>query len=210
MVSAIAAPPQVGLLTADEFYEWCNKPENTERRFELVRGKVIEVPAPNKTHGVVCTNIIFALGLYIRQRFEGYITSNDSGTLLERDPDTVRGPDVAYFNDADSFAELHPKYGENPPILAVEVLSPSDRANRVLSKVEDYVNNGVQMVWLVDPDERTVRVFRPGLPSVTLSESQEIVGGDVLPGFSCKLSEFFLIPKELTQQSAPANAPPAN
>jgi len=178
MATAIATPPpQVGLMTVDEFYDCCSLPENTDRRFELVRGKMIEVPPPNKIHGVVCTNISFALGLYIRQRFEGYITSNDSGTLLERYPDTVRGPDIAYFNDADSFAELHPKYGENPPILAVELLSPSDRANRVLSKVEDYINNGVQMVWLVDPDERTVRVFRPGLPSVTLSESQEIVGG---------------------------------
>ena len=210
MTTGLETPPRTKLMTADEFYDWCNRPENTDRRFELVRGEVIEVSSPNKIHGVVSGNIAGHLWMYSRKRSIGYITTNDSGTLVERDPDTVRGPDVAYFTDADHFADLHPKYGEHPPILAVEVLSPSDRANKVLRKVEEYINNGVQVVWLVDPEEKTVRVFRPGQQSVTLTESQEIDGGESLPGFSCKLGEFFRLPKDLTQQSAPENAPPAN
>src|SRR3954452_9563868 len=144
-------------MTADEFLEFVHRPENEGRWFELVRGEVIELPPPTKKHGVVSANIAFALGGYIRQARKGYITANDSGTLLERDPDTVRGPDVAYFTDARRYDDLHPKYGEEPPVLAVEVLSPDDRAARVLAKVDDYLRNGVRVVWLVDPEGRTGR-----------------------------------------------------
>jgi Uma2 family endonuclease len=197
-------------MTADEFYDWCNRPENSDRRFELVRGKVIEVPPPTKIHGVVSANIAYALGGYIRQRQVGYITTNDSGTVLEHDPDTVRGPDVAYFTDASRFAELHPKWGEHPPVLAVEVLSPNDRINRVLSKIDDYMNNGVRLVWLVDPEDKSVRVFRAGSAPTTLGNDDEIDGGDALPEFRCRLSEFFLLPKDLVNPTPASNAPPAS
>jgi Uma2 family endonuclease len=205
-----ALPPRTKLMNVDEFIDWCNRPENINRRFELVRGKVIEVPPPTKVHGVVSGNVAYVLGHYIRQRGAGYITTNDAGTQVERDPDTVRGPDVAYFTDADRFKDLHPKYGEHPPVLAVEVLSPNDRVNRVLQKIDDYLNNGVQLVWLIDPDDKIVRIFRPGQPSTTLTAAQEIDGGDALPGFHCALSEFFLLPKDIDKQPSAANAPPAS
>lgn len=210
MTIAAASPPKVRLMTADEFYDWCNRPENADRRFELVRGKVIDVPSPTKIHGVVSANISFMLGGYIRQQNKGYITTNDAGTLLERNPDTVRGPDVAYFIDAQSFNELHPKYGEHPPVLAVEVLSPNDRINRVLSKIDDYLNNGVRLVWLVDPEDRSIRVFRPKQDAVTLTIEREIDGGDALPGFRCPLSEFFRLPQGTAGQQPTTNAPASN
>jgi len=210
MTTAIATPQRTKLMTADDFIEWCSRPENTDRRFELVRGKVIEVPPPTKIHGVVSANIAYVLGGYIRQRGAGYITINDAGTLIERDPDTVRGPDVAYFTDADSFKDLHPKYGEQPPILAVEVLSPNDRINRVLSKIDDYVNNGVRLVWLVDPEDKSVRVFRLGSKPFTQGADEVIEGGDALPDFRCPLNEFFRLPKDLVNQTSGSNALPAN
>jgi Uma2 family endonuclease len=210
MTTATATPPRVKLMTADEFYDWCNRPENADRRFELVRGKVIEVPPPTKIHGVVSANIAYVLGGYMRQRQAGYITTGDAGTLIERDPDTVRGPDVAYFTDANSFKELHPKYGEHPPVLAVEVLSPNDRINRVLSKIDDYTNNGVRLVWLVDPEDKSVRVFRAGASPVTLTGDDVIDGGDALPDFRCPLNEFFRLPKDLINQTPASNAPPAS
>jgi Uma2 family endonuclease len=129
------AGPQTELMTADEFFDWASRPENDNKWWELVRGEVIELPAPSKAHGVVCLNVSRLLSIYCIKRRKGYVTGNDSGVLLERDPDTVRGPDVAVFEDADHFEELHPKYGEIPPILAVEVLSPNDRADRVMEKL---------------------------------------------------------------------------
>src|SRR6266478_2095665 len=108
------------LMTAEEFCEWVDRPENANRWFELVRGEVIELPQPMKPHGAVCGNVAFVLGRYVRQRQKGYVTGNDTGVILERDPDTVRGPDVALFEDAQSFEELAPGYGEVAPRLAVE------------------------------------------------------------------------------------------
>jgi len=117
----------------------------------------------------------------------------------------VRGPDVALYEDARSFEELHPKYGEVPPRLAVEVMSPSDRIGRVMDKVSDYLRNGVALVWVVDPEVRNVTVCRPDRAPEVLKGDQELLAEDVLPGFRCRVSDFFFVPA----QPAPPPAPPA-
>src|SRR5436305_2000931 len=143
----MSTPTTTARMTAEDFYDWTHRPENANRWFELVRGEVIELPPPTKPHGCVCFNLARVLGNYLFERGSGYATCNDSGVILERDPDTVRGPDVAVYNDAVTFAELHPKYGEVPPLLAVEVLSPDDRPGKVLRKISDYLRTGVRLVW---------------------------------------------------------------
>jgi Uma2 family endonuclease len=171
---------------------------------------VIELPSPTKIHGVVSMNVAGHIWMYARHQRRGYVTTNDAGTLLERDPDTVRAPDVAYFTDARKYGELHPKYGEEPPVLAVEVLSPNDRVNRVLRKVDDYLDNGVRLVWLIDPEDRTVRIYRPGQPSQTITAEQEIDGGEALPGFRAAIRDFFQLPEDEPPTPPAANAPPAS
>ncbi len=192
------------LMTAEEFCDWVHQPEQADKWFELVRGEVIELPAPNKPHGVVCIRVGHLLMNYVDQRGFGYVTCNDSGVILERDPDTVRGPDVALYEDANTFAELHPKYGEVPPRLAVEVLSPNDRANKVLRKINDYLRCGVGMVWVIDPEIRTVTVHQPGKQQIELTESQELTGEDVLPGFRCLVSDFFRLPGDKPKAEQPS------
>lgn len=182
------------LMTAEEFCDWVHQPEQANKWFELVRGEVIELPSPRKPHGVVCMRVGSALMAFADQRGFGYLTCNDSGLILERDPDTVRGPDVALYEDANTFAELHPKYGEVPPRLAVEVLSPSDRLGKVMRKIMDYLHNGVELVWLIDPETRNVTVYRPGKEAYVVEENQELTGEEVLPGFRCLVSEFFRLP----------------
>jgi len=204
-MSTITAPAR---MTAEEFAEWVERPENADRWFELVRGEVIELielPARTKIHGRVCIRVGFLLEGYVCQRGFGYVTGNDSGVILERDPDTVRGPDVALYEDARSFEELHPKYGEVPPRLAVEVMSPSDRIGRVMDKVSDYLRNGVALVWLVDPEVRNVTVYRPERTPEVVNGDQDLLTEDVLPGFRCRVSEFFFVPA----QPVPSPAPPA-
>jgi Uma2 family endonuclease len=191
------------LMTAEEFCDWVHQPENDNKWFELVRGEVIELPPPNKPHGVVCGNVSWVLGSYVRQRRKGYVASNDSGVILERDPDTVRGPDVALYEDAEKFADLHPKYGEVPPRLAVEILSPNDRAGQVVRKINDYLRNGVDLVWLVNPEDRTVTVYRPDKAPYVVWEGQELTGDDVLPGLRCRLAEVFFMPGDEPPQPIP-------
>jgi Uma2 family endonuclease len=187
-------------MTAEEFYDFVHRPENANRWLELVRGEVIELASPTKPHGFLCANVARILGNYTFQRNKGYITSNDTGVIVERDPDTVRGPDVSLYEDANVIEEIHPKYGETPPLLAVEVLSPEDRAALVMRKITEFLRSGVKMVWVVDLESRSVTVHRPDKPQVSVEGDQELTGDDVLPGFSCKVADIFRLPADKRQQ----------
>src|SRR5206468_8692837 len=141
------------------------------------------------------------LGNFVFEQGKGYGTGNDSGVILSRDPDTVRGPDIAYYEDANTIAEVHPKYGEVPPRLAVEVLSSTDRYTRITEKVNDYLNGGVEVVWLIEPELRAVTVCRAGRQPQVLKEAEELTGEDVLPGFRCRVGDLFLLPGEKGKRS---------
>ena len=108
----------------------------------------------------------------------------------------MRGADVALHDDAETYEELHPKYGETPPLLAIEVLSPNDRAGQVLSKINDYLKAGVKLVWLVDPELRRVTVYRPGQPHVTLKGDEALTGDPALPAYRVQVKSLFRLPKE--------------
>src|SRR5262245_11458663 len=85
-------------MTAEEFYDWANHPDRGGRSYELVRGEVVEVSRPGDVHGFVCANVARILGNFTFARRKGYVGSNDPGVVLERDPDTVRGPDLVLFD----------------------------------------------------------------------------------------------------------------
>lgn len=189
----VALQPQQSLMTVDEFYDFVNRPENDARIFELVRGEVIELSRPTRVHGRVCMNTSFKMELYVRKRKKGYVVTNDSGVVLGYDPDTVRGPEIAYYEDVHRFEDLPEKWGDTVPRLAVEVLSPNDLASFMTLKVTDYLNSGVEIVWVIDPEARTVTIYgKTGVQS--LKEKDTLTGGDVLPGFKCKVAELFVLP----------------
>ena len=94
------------LMTAEEFWDWVHRPENADRDFELVRGAVVEMTKPGKRHGFVCANVVAILYAFARQRKKGYVCSNDMGVLVEREPDSVRGPDVLFFEDAETIEQI--------------------------------------------------------------------------------------------------------
>ncbi len=150
------------LLSAAEFYDWVHQPEQANKWFELVRGEVIELPPPRRPHGIVCTKVGSILDRYTMERGKGYVAGNDSGVLLERDPDTVR--------------------------------------SKVMQKISEYLRTGVNMVWVIDPERRTVTVHRPDRALVELGEGQELFGEDVLPGFRCHVADFFRLPGDKSKQ----------
>jgi Uma2 family endonuclease len=187
---------QKKLMTADEFYDWVLRPENQDRQFELVRGEVVEMSRPGERHCVICGNVGWVLNNYVRQRRRGRVLSNDPGIILEKDPDTVRGPDVAFFDDVKPYDQLNPKWSEGVPVLAVEVLSPNDRIGKVTRRINDFLRAGTRLVWLLDPDARDVTVFRPGQNSQVFEANQELTGEDVLSDFRCPVAEFFFVAGE--------------
>ena len=181
-------------ITAEEFYEFTHRPENRDRVFELERGEIVEMSRPGKRHGLVCMNAGTALWAYAKLKKKGYVCSNDTGVIVERDPDTVRGPDIAFFEDAKTFEEVEEKYGEQSPLVAVEVLSPNDSVAKVNRRIREQLNAGTKLLWLIDPEARNVTVYRPGKDYYILEEKDELSGDDVLPDFRCKVAEFFNLP----------------
>ncbi len=193
------------LMTASEFWDWVHRPENRDRHFELERGKVVEVSRPGELHGVVCANAVWILGTYIRQRRKGYICGNDTGVIWEYDPDTVKGPDVVFYDKNQTFGELNPKWTEELPALAVEVRSPNDRMSKINRRITQFLKWGVPLVWLVDPEDQTVTVYRRDQPPEVLEGDQDLTGDGILPDFRCPVGEFFFLPNE----GGGAQAPPA-
>ncbi len=194
------------LMTADEFWEFVQRPENQDRSFELIRGEVVEVSRPRRPHGIIVVRLGSLLDRYAESVGHGYVVT-ESGLVLHEDPDTVVGPDVAYYDDANTFDDLHPKWGDVPPILAVEVRSPNDRPNAMIARMTDYLAGGVKVTWLIDSDDRTVSVFRPNQTPVVLRDEQELTGGDDLPGLAIKVADIFKLPAE--RGPTPPPLPPA-
>lgn len=181
------------LMTAEEFWDFVQRPENRDRRFDLIRGEVVEMSRPGKLHGVVCAAIVVILWAYA-QRTQGYVCANDTGVIVERDPDSVRGPDILFFDNVNSFEKVDTKWGDVPPRLAVEVMSPNDTTSEMNERVADQLNCGTPLVWLVDPEVRKLTVYRANKPLYVLKETDEIAGDDVLPDFRCTVAEFFKLP----------------
>ena len=132
------------LMTAEKFAAFVALPENSSRWFELEHGEIIELPPAKKPHGIVCVNIARILGNHSIATEAGYVTTNDAGFITERSPDSVRGPDVAYWNHAETVAASETEYTDTPPVIAVEVLSPDDRVNRLNKKISEYITSGVR------------------------------------------------------------------
>ena len=127
----------------------------------------------------------------MREYKAGFATSNDSGVILARNPDTVRGPDLAYWSRERLPERPRGGYPSVPPDLAIEVLSPSDVFTKVHAKVQEYLKAGVRLVWVFVPEDRSVAVFRSGKDSSILYNGDVLSGEDVLPGFSCPVAEVF-------------------
>lgn len=175
------------LVTAEEFLHW---PEPVDgSRQELVRGEVITVPPPGFVHGACCLRLGRKIGNFVDDNRLGVAVA-DSGFITERNPDTVRGPDISFWKK-DRLPEVPAGYIDVPPDLAVEVVSPSDVFSKVQRKVRHYLDRGVAMVWVVDPEEKTVTVYRSRKDSAFLAAEDEIDGGDVLPGFRMRVADLF-------------------
>jgi Uma2 family endonuclease len=133
----------------------------------------------------------FALWTFLKDNQLGRVTVG-TGVITERDPDSVREPDVSYWSaDRIPLSEKPVGYPEVAPDLCVEVVSPSDRISELRKKAAEYLNCGVRMVWIADPEGQTVTIYRQPGEGRVLSDDAQITGEDVLPGFRCRIGEFF-------------------
>ncbi len=179
----------IPLMTAEDFALLPSPEDGTQQ--ELVQGVLITMPPPSFYHGQVCSKFDRKLGGFIDDHRLGWITSNDSGVILAHRPDTVRGPDIAFWSRERMPEPPRKGYAEIAPDLVVEVMSPSDVFTQLLRKVQQYLRAGTREVWIAVPEDRSVAVCRPGQEQVILSNGETLTGGDVLPGFSCLVADLF-------------------
>ena len=183
-------------MTAEEFYEWGHLPENRDRIFELVDGKVIEMSRPGERRDATCMNVGALLWNYTRQRKQGHVCSNDTGIILCLDSADRFGPDLILNRAESTYRELKVQYSEELPLLAVEVLSPNDGWGKTTRRINHFLSLGIPRVWLLDPEEETITIYQPGQLPKVLHNSDELTDPEMLPDFRCNVNEFFDLPGE--------------
>ena len=161
---------------------------------ELIRGKVIKVCRPKNEHGLIMTRLSARLSIFVERHNSGMVFTGDSGVYLERDPDTLRGPDI-HFLAADRWPgpSALDKFLEIPPDLCVEIVSPSDVRRELDEKIGQYLAAGVKLVWVVDPQSRNARIHRTDGTKTVIPPTGVLSGENVLPGFELPLSDLFAV-----------------
>lgn len=179
----------VRLITAAEFARMPDPPDGSKQ--ELVRGVIVTMTPPGFRHGVCQNKVAFLLTAHVLAAHSGRVTV-ETGVVTERDPDTVRGPDVAFWSIERLPLDQTPEiYRDVAADLCVEILSPSNTQHEMQEKVREYINRGVRMVWVVDPEAHTVTVYRQAGEGRLLWDDATLTGEDVLPDFQCRVAEFF-------------------
>lgn len=180
------------LITAEEFDQM-----HFDVPVELVRGEIVYpygedgMTRPDLVHGAICGNIYHSLRVWARSNDYGFVVTNDSGFRTEQDPDSIRGADVAFFPmDRLPNGKLPRRTRDIVPQLCVEVLSPSNTASEINRKRQEYLGCGVEEVWIVDPDMRSVEVFRRDAAPKSYEETETLTSS-ALVEFAAPVEDFF-------------------
>ena len=187
-------------LTLDEFLAL---PE-TEPASELIDGEVVQKPMPTWDHGVIQRLLSFVLTLYLRAHPIGDAGSEIRCIFGPAGAERPYVPDYIFVR-ADRL-QRREQHFHGAPDLAVEILSPDDRMTVVMDKIRFYLAHGVRLVWLIDPQRRTVTVLTPPSVAHILTEDDTLDGGEVLPGFVCAVRDI-LPPLDEMRSEEPSSLP---
>jgi len=179
--------PETKLLTAEELF-WM---PDDGRRLELLKGELRKMPPAGGRHGCRAMRLGIRLGGYVLDNQLGEVFAAETGFTIAREPDTVRAPDVAFVSQNRLPDPIPDKYLELAPDLVVEVVSPNDTRREVRDKVNEWLDAGVRIVWVVDTKKKTV-IEHPAEGQVRVFKESDILnGGGVVPGFSLPVREIF-------------------
>ena len=180
------------LMTAEEF--WAMPGDG--RRHELVHGEIVTMPPAGFEHGAIGGHLHGNLHAHLHNHATpdklGIVVGADTGFIVRRDPDTVRSPDLAFVST--KLLALHGRPKEFFPVapdLAVEIVSPHDIYVEVEEKVQEWLDAGTRVVWVVNPRRKSVTVHTPNNNPVVLKLDDTLTGDPVLPGFALPVREIF-------------------
>ena len=161
-------------------------------RHELIKGELHTMPPSGFEHGVVGINLSTPLDQHAKGNRLGLVVGAETGFLIAQNPDTVRGCDIGFVSrERLEVVGIPSTYWRGPPDLAVEIVSPNDRVYEVDAKVQEWLDAGTRLVWVVNPRQRTVTVYKPGANPIVLTTKDELDGQDVLPGFRLLVARIF-------------------
>ena len=184
----MAEPPTTANVVTAEELLYLNLPD---KQTELVRGKLIVREPPGYQHGLVALEIARLIANHARDHDLGIAVAAETGFKLFSKPDTVRAADAAFIG-RDRAPDPPPTgYLALAPDLAIEVVSPNDRAGEVQGKVSDWLTAGSRLVWVIDPVRRRAVVYRADGSVALLSEYDTLDGEDLLPGFGRRLASLW-------------------
>jgi Uma2 family endonuclease len=160
-------------------------------KYELLDGELIMSPV-RENHGSVCVEIILLIGVFVRQQKLGKVYDSSTGFRLAED--LLLSPDVAFVSNAQlKKIRIAPdKFLLGAPDLVVEVLSPSDRKTQMNRKLDHYFEHGSKLAWLVNCRKQQVSIYTSDSVETLTAPNDVLSGGEVLPGFKCKLRQIFL------------------
>jgi Uma2 family endonuclease len=186
------APVAMPLLTTEELLAL---PDDGVERW-LIHGQLREKPMTvrNRQHSLIMARLTTLLTVWRDGQPEprGQVLCGEAGCRLRRNPDSTVGIDVVYVSaDVAARESGETSLIDGPPVLAVEILSPKDTQEELHEKVKDYLSAGVRAVWVVDPFDQTVRVYRSGAEPVLCNTAQELSGEPDLPGFRAPVALIF-------------------
>ncbi|MDX2162154.1 MAG: Uma2 family endonuclease [bacterium] len=173
-------------MTLDEFDRWIALPEHDDSRWEYIDGEAVQVVTNNRVSDIAM-RIAARLTVYALDHDLGYVTGADGGYLVMGERYI---PDAAFMSKGRQPTAPDAAYNPLPPDLAVEVVSPTDRAHILRQKLKNYLAAGT-VVWLCYPEAQELDVHPPGQPPRTLSSADTLDGGTVLPGFTLSLRSIF-------------------
>lgn len=142
-------------------------------------------------HGHVEFDLGRVLGNFVADRKLGWVVGGETGLYIRRNPDRVRGADVAFISKQRLPRRPGRGFLEVAPELIVEVISPNDTWEEVRAKLEDYFSIGVERVWVVEPEKRAVLVYRSATEATRLGETDILKGEGLLAGFELPLQQLF-------------------
>lgn len=156
---------------------------------ELIKGELLTMPPPGDEHGAVTMNLTLPLANHVKANNLGVLRAAETGFKLESNPDTVLAPDIAFIA-RDRVGDRVLGYRTGAPDLAVEVMSQWDSHPKATRKAALWLELGARSVWVVNPRQRTVEVWRTDSERKLFHETDELVD-DTVPGFCVKVSEIF-------------------
>lgn len=160
-------------------------------RCELVRGELVMMSPAGYEHGVIAGEMYGHLFNFVKQSRLGVVTAAETGFQIGHDPDTVRAPDVGFIRTERVPRVRTRGFFVGAPDLAVEVVSPNDRAGEVSAKVQDWLAAGCRAVWIVDPNSQTISIYRGSRETALLTINDELTDDEILPGFRLPVVEVF-------------------